>query len=462
MGKYFGTDGIRGSAEIFTTEFLQSVAKGLLEYDKPQQHNELKVLLGGDTRESTEWIIRDLEAALETLGVEYGNVGVLSTPAINFAFYEMGYDYAIDVTASHNTSEDNGLKIFERGDNYGVKLSDSGKKVIENALDEGSGYGLMANELREDLHEDALERYLWHLRKYLNKTFPKNPNLVNEHAKVNFEGLKIGIDCANGATSVVGGKIFEEYGAKTLVINSDDRYGHLINRNCGCLHIEELQRVVKERKLDFGVAFDGDGDRCLMVDHLGQVVDGDQIMAILANYMNLDKMVATVMCNQGLIEWAKKHNVMLVTSNVGDQNVFEKMTKEDIRIGGEQSGHIILPDEGMGDGMLTALMMARVISAKKSSLSELAARIPRFPQIMANVPANKEQKMMLVENEALKDLISEYEDSLNSMNGRMLVRPSGTEQLIRITMWGTNEKEIQSIMDEFVVKINKILKGAAA
>ena len=199
-----------------------------------------------------------------------------------------------------------------------------------------------------------------------------------------------------------------------------------------------------------------------MVDHLGQVVDGDQIMAILANYMNLDKMVATVMCNQGLIEWAKKHNVMLVTSNVGDQNVFEKMTKEDIRIGGEQSGHIILPDEGMGDGMLTALMMARVISAKKSSLSELAARIPRFPQIMANVPANKEQKMMLVENEALKDLISEYEDSLNSMNGRMLVRPSGTEQLIRITMWGTNEKEIQSIMDEFVMKINKILKGAAA
>lgn len=441
MRKYFGTDGIRGESKMFSTSFVQLVAKGLVETEKPQKHDSMKVLIGGDTRESTEWILRDFERSFETLGIEYGNVGVLPTPAINEVFYQMDFDYAIDVTASHNPAADNGIKIFERGKKSGIKLGDDSKNIIENAIEQKQIYELSGTEIREDLHSEALDIYLDCLREYVGE--------------VNLAGLKIGIDCANGATSVVGGKIFEELGAKIYQINSDDRYGCVINLDSGSTHPEGLQKLVKEEQLDFGAAFDGDGDRCIMVDHNGELVDGDQIIAILAEYLNATKMAISVMANQGLIEWAKDHDIEITITPVGDQNIAEAMLKENIKIGGEQSGHIILPNRSMGDGILTALMVAKVIACTKSSLAELAGKIKKFPQVIYNIPATDDEKEKLENDKNIKKILDDYESALHSMGGRMLVRPSGTENLIRITMWGKNESEIHEMAKELASKIRE-------
>lgn len=437
--KYFGTDGIRQKADKFTPEFLATIIKGIVNY----AGDNIKVLIGGDTRESTEWILSDLETALETFGIEYGNVGVLPTPAINYCFTEMGFDIAIDVTASHNPYTDNGIKIFERDTNgTGAKLSEKGRAAIESALASGLSYEPVSPTIRENLHDEAIKIYQNHLIEYLGSA--------------NFEGLHIGMDCANGATSVINKTIFTELGAKVELINADDSYNTKINHNCGSTHLENLQNLVKDQDLDFGVAFDGDGDRCLMVDKTGEVVDGDQIIAILANFLKLDSIAVTVMANQGILNWAKERGLRLAVTPVGDSNVAEAMRKENISIGGEQSGHVILPGEATGDGMLAALLVTKAIAATGRSLSELAKIITKFPQINLTLDASPEQKQHL-ENPEIKSLIAEYEEKLKPVSGRLLVRPSGTENLIRITMWGDNEEEITSLANELKTKLGEIL-----
>lgn len=436
--QYFGTDGIRQKATEFTPEFLTKIIKGLIDY----AGDNIKVFLAGDTRESTEWILSDLESALETFGVEYSNAGVLPTPAINYCFFEMGFDFAIDVTASHNPYADNGIKIFERGRTHGKKLQPTGCEIIEKALLSAKTYALTSPTLREDIHADAVELYENHLKNYLGE--------------VSFKGLKIGLDCANGATSVINKTIFEELGASVNLINANENYGTEINNNCGSTHLEQLKSLIKSQNLDFGIAFDGDGDRCLMIDENGDEIDGDQIIAILTNYLNLDSAVATVMANQGLINWAKDNRINLEISAVGDQNVVEKMIEKNIEIGGEQSGHVILPGESTGDGMLTALMVTKVVAETKKSLKELASIITKFPQIIVNLEATKDQKSAL-QNQPAKNLIKEYEKSLEAVSGRLLVRPSGTENLIRITMWGNDENEIKKLANELKNKLGEIL-----
>ncbi|MBQ6313556.1 phosphoglucosamine mutase [Candidatus Saccharibacteria bacterium] len=436
--QYFGTDGIRQKATEFTPEFLTKIIKGLIDY----AGDNIKVFLAGDTRESTEWILSDLESALETFGVEYSNAGVLPTPAINYCFFEMGFDFAIDVTASHNPYADNGIKIFERGRTHGKKLQPTGCEIIEKALLSAKTYALTSPTLREDIHADAVELYENHLKNYLGE--------------VSFKGLKIGLDCANGATSVINKTIFEELGASVNLINANENYGTEINNNCGSTHLEQLKSLIKSQNLDFGIAFDGDGDRCLMIDENGDEIDGDQIIAILTNYLNLDSAVVTVMANQGLINWAKDNRINLEISAVGDQNVVEKMIEKNIEIGGEQSGHVILPGESTGDGMLTALMVTKVVAETKKSLKELASIITKFPQIIVNLEATKDQKSAL-QNQPAKNLIKEYEKSLEAVSGRLLVRPSGTENLIRITMWGNDENEIKKLANELKNKLGEIL-----
>ena len=437
--KYFGTDGIRQTADKFTPDFLATIVKGIVDY----AGDNIKVLIGGDTRESTEWILSDLETALETFGIEYGNVGVLPTPAINYCFTEMGFDIAIDVTASHNPYTDNGIKIFERDTNgTGTKLSKKGRAAIESALASGLSYEPVSPTIRENLHDEAVKIYQNHLIEYLGSA--------------NFEGLYIGMDCANGATSVINKTIFEELGAKVELINADDSYNTKINHDCGSTHLESLQNLVKTQNLDFGIAFDGDGDRCLMVDKTGEVVDGDQIIAILANFLKLDSIAVTVMANQGILNWAKERSLRLAVTPVGDSNVAEAMRKERISIGGEQSGHIILPGEATGDGMLAALLVTKTIAATGKSLDELAKIITKFPQINLTLDASPEQKQHL-ENPEIKSLITEYEEKLKPVSGRLLVRPSGTENLIRITVWGDNEKEITTLANELKNKLGEIL-----
>ena len=438
--KYFGTDGIRQTADKFTPDFLATIVKGIVDY----AGDNIKVLIGGDTRESTEWILSDLETTLETFGIEYGNVGVLPTPAINYCFTKMGFDIAIDVTASHNPYTDNGIKIFERDTNgTGTKLSKKGRAAIESALASGLSYEPVSPTIRENLHDEAVKIYQNHLIEYLGPA--------------NFASLHLGMDCANGATSVINKTIFEELGAKVELINADDSYNTKINHDCGSTHLESLQNLVKTQNLDFGIAFDGDGDRCLMVDKTGEVVDGDQIIAILANFLKLDSIAVTVMANQGILNWAKDHDLRLAITPVGDSNVAEAMREENIAIGGEQSGHIILPGEATGDGMLAALLVTKTIAATGKSLDELAKIITKYPQVNLTLDATPAQKSNLSTSNAVKDILAQFEEKVKSASGRLLVRPSGTENLIRITMWGDNEKEITALANELKTKLGEIL-----
>jgi len=436
--KYFGTDGIRQSAEKFTPDFPTSIIIGLADY----AGTDIKVFLAGDTRESSEWILQDLCIALESCGIEYASAGVLPTPAINYCFYEMGFDFAIDVTASHNPYQDNGIKIFERGEKSGQKLSEKGCEAIEAAIIAKKSLPLAAPTDREDLHSEALDLYKEHLLNYLEIA--------------DFSGLKIGMDCANGATSVIGGEIFEKLGAKITLTNADKTYGKKINENCGSTHLENLIELVKSNSLDFGVAFDGDGDRVLMIDEDGNEVDGDEIIAILANYLGLDKIAITVMANQGLLNWAAQNHIETEITAVGDSNVAAAMREKNISLGGEQSGHIILPNETTGDGMLTALVVTKAIS-ETGSLKSLAKIITKYPQVIVNLSATPEQKIALKEKDTAKNLLLDYSEKLSRVSGRLLVRPSGTENLIRITMWGNDKQEITALAEELKTKLGEIL-----
>lgn len=436
---YFGTDGIRGKAEQFTPEFLAKIIRGLVDH----AGSNIKVLIGGDTRESTEWILADLASACETFGLEYSSVGVLPTPAINYCFYKMGFDYAIDVTASHNPYTDNGIKIFERGPANGQKLSPSAIAAIEKSLSSPLSYEPVPTTDREDLHGEAVELYKDHLKKYLGNT--------------NFKGLQIAIDCANGATSVIGESIFNELSAETQLIHANTNYNTEINKDCGSTHLASLQKLVTNNQLDLGVAFDGDGDRCLLTDETGAEVDGDQIIAILANYLKLDKIAVTVMANQGLLNWAENNHIDTEITAVGDSNVAAAMLGNHIDLGGEQSGHIILPGEPTGDGMLTALMVVKVIAKTGKSLHELVQIYQKSPQVIVNLPATKEQKDALKTSDEVKKLLISYSQKLEQEHGRLLVRPSGTEPLIRITLWGDNQDSITVLANKLKDELGTIL-----
>lgn len=438
--KHFGTDGIRDKADIFTINFLANIIQGLIDYSG----DNIKIMLGGDTRESTEWILADLETICESFGIEYANIGILPTPGINYCFYQMGYDFAIDVTASHNPYTDNGIKIFERGETHGIKLSEKGREYVEKALNTNKTYQFTTSIIQEDLSSEALILYKGHLLDYLGDN-------------ANFENLKIAIDCANGATSVIGSSLFDDLGATTTLIHSDSKYSTAINHKCGSTHLESLKDTVLKNHLDFGVAFDGDGDRCLLIDETGETVDGDQVIAIIANYLSLDAVAITVMANQGLINWAKDNNIITEITPVGDSNVAEAMQSKNIAIGGEQSGHIILPHEPTGDGMLTSLMITKIVAEAKTPLHQLASIITKSPQVIVNFSATPEQKQTFKYSDEIKQILLAYDKKLKDINGRLLVRPSGTEPLIRITMWGDNESEITSLANELKTKLGELL-----
>lgn len=462
--KYFGTDGIREKAEWFTYERLAAICAGLVEYGESQKDHDdysdgsflggyiddlaemgVRVVIGGDTRESSEWILQDIATILETLGAEYANVGVLPTPAINYFFDLMNFDFAIDVTASHNPYTDNGIKIFEWGEEHGQKLSAEGCAAVEEALASGIKVGAVGATLREDWHDDAVSLYGQHLREYVGE--------------VDLSGMRIGVDCANGATSVFKGVMFEGLGAEVVVINADASYGVKINDGCGSTHLEQLTELVLSKGLDFGVAFDGDGDRCLIVDKNGEVIDGDQIIAILVTYLKLNAAAVTVMSNQGLFNWAKEHGVELTVTPVGDANVYSAMCEKGVPIGGEQSGHVILPGEPTGDGMLTALMVAKAVAELGVPINEIAKGYQKMPQVNLTLEADAEQKDRLTSDDATKAIIAQYEEKVKSMNGRILVRPSGTEKLIRITVWGDDLGAIEEMASQLKRALKKSISS---
>lgn len=442
MGKYFGTDGIRGKAEMFTGEFLERIVRGL-------GVNGKRVLIGGDTRESTVRILADLEVSLKNNGAkEVGELGVFPTPGINYVMWALVYDYAIDVTASHNPYTDNGIKIFEYGETGGSKLSENGRARIEQMLADDSPLEIKINEAETEItNEEQRGRgyYTKHLEEYVKGAM--------------LAGLKVVLDCANGATGMIGKTVFERLGAEVEVINDNMEFGQKINDGVGSTHIEGLIEKVREGRFKLGAAFDGDGDRCMLVDEHGEVVDGDQVLAILAEYWELSGVVATVMTNQGLLNWGKERRVEVVTADVGDQNVAAEMLARGIKLGGEQSGHVILPGEAMGDGMLTALMVAKVMSETSKPLSELARTMKKLPQVTRNLPATKEEKSKLKTLPRVQEILAEYAERLAETNGRVLVRPSGTEDLVRVTMWGESQEKIELLANELVETLTKELKN---
>ena len=423
MGRrYFGTDGVRGLANKTLTAPLAmklgSAAAKVLTANRKGGRRPVAVV-GRDPRVSGEMLSAALSAGMASQGVDVLRVGVIPTPAVAFLTDDYGADMGVVISASHNPMPDNGIKFFAAG---GLKFDDAVEAEIEATMLElsetgptGAGIGRIVEE-----SPDALERYLFHLARAVPTPL---------------DGIRVVVDCANGAASTAAPMAYQAAGADVVpIFNKPNAFN--INENCGSTHIDVLHRAVLEHHADLGLAHDGDADRCLAVDSEGNVVDGDQIMAILAIAMKeggeLKKstLVATVMSNLGLKLAMKEQGIEVRTTKVGDRYVLADLNAGDYSLGGEQSGHIVIPEHGTtGDGTLTGLsVMARMAQTGKT-LSELASVMRVLPQTLINVPVT--DKAAITNDEAVRTAITEAEEELGE-SGRVLLRPSGTEELFRV------------------------------
>ncbi|NPA49929.1 MAG: phosphoglucosamine mutase [Thermodesulfobacteria bacterium] len=435
MGKLFGTDGIRGKANRWpmTPEIALQVGRavGYLFRNKKGRH---RILIGKDTRLSGYLLENAMASGICSVGAEALFVGPLPTPAIAFLTTSMRCDAGVVISASHNPYYDNGIKIFGRD---GFKLSDELEAEIEDmVLNESiASFRAEDDEIgRAYRLEDAPGRYIVHLK----HTFPKELTL---------DGLKIVLDCAHGAAYKVAPAVFEELGAEVLKIGVSPN-GVNINLDCGALHPEGVIEKVKTEGADIGIALDGDADRVIIVDEKGQIVDGDQILALCARQMQREgrlkggAVVATVMSNMGLEKALKEMGLKLIRTKVGDRFVVEKMRKGGYNLGGEQSGHIIFLDHATtGDGILAALQVLAIMKKSAKPLSELAF-LEKYPQTLVNVKVS--EKVPPHEIPGLEELVSDFERELGE-EGRILIRPSGTEPKYRVMVEGRDEERIQEI-----------------
>ncbi len=447
MGKLFGTDGIRGKANQWpmTPEIALQVGRavGYLFRNKEGRH---KILIGKDTRISGYLLENAIASGICSVGAEALFVGPLPTPAIAFLTANMRCDAGIVISASHNPYYDNGIKIFGRD---GFKLSDElEEKIEEMVLNESiASFRAKGDQIgRAYRLEDAPGRYIVHLK----HTFPKELTL---------DGLKIVLDCANGAAYKVAPAVFEELGAQVTKLGvSPD--GLNINHNCGALYPEGVIERVKSEGAHIGIALDGDADRVIIVDEKGQVVDGDQILALCARQMQKEGLlkggavVATVMSNMGLEKALQEIGLKLVRTKVGDRFVVEKMRAEGYNLGGEQSGHIIFLDHATtGDGILAALQVLAIMKKEDKPLSEIA-HLEKYPQVLVNVKV--QEKLPLEEIPGLEKLKNGFEKELQD-RGRILIRPSGTEPKYRVMVEGENADRIKEIASALAAHIEKTL-----
>ena len=431
----FGTDGIRGLAngESLTAEIALDVAIAAAHIMVESSSNQGKrpfAIVGQDSRASGEFLEAAVTAGLASAGVDVVRVGVLPTPAIAFLVAETGADLGVMISASHNPMPDNGIKLFSRG---GGKLDDAIEAAIEKRMGEPWVRPTGRNVGRITFDDTAETRYANHL--LASVTTP-------------LAGLKIVVDCANGAASHVAPRTYEKAGATVIAIHHQPD-GWNINENCGSTHLEDLQARVIAEKADFGIAHDGDADRCLAVDAHGEIVDGDAIMTILARgfkergALRANTIVTTVMSNLGLIKAMKEADIEVVTTAVGDRYVLEEMLKHNFSLGGEQSGHLIMREfAGTGDGILTALQLAQEVRRTGKSLADLAAAMQRFPQVLINVPNVAKEK--LAQSSKIAAAVKEAEATLGD-SGRVLLRASGTEPLIRVMVEAASDNLAQEI-----------------
>ena len=443
----FGTDGVRGVAnKDLTAELavdLAIAAAHILGEIGAFAGHRPKAIVGQDSRASGDFLEAAVVAGLTSAGVDVYRVGVLPTPAISYLVKESGADLGVMISASHNPMPDNGIKFFARG---GDKLADSVEAQIEAHLGEpwdrptGKDVGRIIND------DSAKQKYLSHLLATIN---------------TDLAGLKVVVDCANGAASFVAPLAYEKAGAKVTAISATPT-GWNINENCGSTHLENLITEVKKTGADLGVAHDGDADRCLLIDHQGQVIDGDYILMILAhslmseNKLNKKTVVGTVMSNLGFVNAMEADGVAVVKTAVGDRYVLENMLVNNYSLGGEQSGHVILREfSNTGDGLLTALQVMQVVAKSKKSLSELASKMQKYPQVLINVKDVKREK--LAASNKISDYIADQEKTLGS-NGRILVRASGTESLIRVMVEAKEMQTAQKIADSLAELVRSELK----
>ncbi|MCK7605134.1 phosphoglucosamine mutase [Geobacillus stearothermophilus] len=436
MGKYFGTDGVRGVANRELTPELAFQIGRCGGYVLTKSVERPKVLIGRDTRISGHMLEGALVAGLLSIGVEVMRLGVISTPGVAYLTKALGAQAGIMISASHNPVQDNGIKFFGPD---GFKLSDEQEAEIEALIDSaedmlprpiGAGLGQV-----NDYFEGG-QKYL----QYLKQTIDEE----------DFSGMKIALDCAHGATSSLATYLFADLDADVVTMGASPN-GLNINEGVGSTHPEALAAFVKEKGADVGLAFDGDGDRLIAVDENGNIVDGDQIMYICAKYLKEtgrlkhQTVVSTVMSNLGFYKALEAQGIKSVQTAVGDRYVVEEMKKNGYNLGGEQSGHIIFLDYNTtGDGMLTALQLVNIMKIKGKPLSELAGEMKKYPQLLVNVRVADKEKAM--ENEQVKKVIQEVEAEMNG-NGRVLVRPSGTEPLVRIMAEAPTEEACRAYVE---------------
>ena len=454
MRKYFGTDGIRRIANTeLTPELVYKVAKaGAYVLSKHTDHTPT-ILIGRDTRISGTLIESAMTAGFLSYGANVKLLGVIPTPAVAYLTRKLKADASVVISASHNTFEFNGVKFFS---NKGTKIPDALEEEIEEVMDSGKLEELTAKNEKIGVAEysfDLINEYIYFFRKHFDDNIEKYLS----------DDFVVGIDTANGATSVVAEKVFKDLGIKYKIINNAPD-GININDNCGSTHLEGLKKFVVDNKLSLGIAYDGDGDRCLAVDENGEEIDGDKLLAIISsnlrkkNKLNKDTIVATVMSNLGLNKYTKENGLQLVQTKVGDRYVLEEMLKEGYNLGGEKSGHVILLDYNpTGDGILTSLMLIQTILEENKKASELASMIKLYPQVLINAKVNAEKKYDYEEDEDIKKAIQDLEKEFAG-NGRVLIRPSGTEPLVRVMIEGENQEYLTKRAEQIVKLIEDKLK----
>ena len=454
MRKYFGTDGIRRIANTeLTPELVYKVAKaGAYVLSKHTDHTPT-ILIGRDTRLSGTLIESAMTAGFLSYGANVKLLGVIPTPGVAYLTRKLNADASVVISASHNTYEFNGIKFFS---NKGMKIPDTLEEEIEEVMESGKLEELTAENEKIGTSEyclDLIDEYVYFFRK----------NFDDIIEKYNRKDFIVGIDTANGATYKVAEKVFKALGINYKII-SNNPDGININENCGSTHLDNLKKFVKENNLSLGVAYDGDGDRCLAIDEQGNEIDGDKLLAIISNHLRKkgtlkkDTIVATVMSNLGLNKFARDNGLELIQTKVGDRYVLEEMLKNGFNLGGEQSGHVILLDYNpTGDGILTSLMLILSILEENKKASELSNIVKLYPQVLINAKVDSDKKYDYKEDKEINDAIEKLEKEFAG-NGRVLIRPSGTEPLVRVMIEGENQEYITKKAKDIAKLIEEKLK----
>ena len=439
MRKYFGTDGIRRIANTeLSPELVYKVAKAGAYVLSKHNNKAPTILIGRDTRLSGTLIESAMVAGFLSYGANVKLLEVIPTPGVAYLTRKLQADASVVISASHNTFEFNGIKYFS---NKGMKIPDSIEEEIEEVMDSGKLDELTAVSEKigvSEIRTDLLEEYVYFFRK----------NFDDNIAKFNRPDFKVVIDTANGATYKVAEKVFSVLGINHEIINNNPN-GININDGCGSTHLEMLKDYVVKNNMSLGIAYDGDGDRCLAVDENGEEIDGDKLLAIISNYLKKqgklakDTVVATVMSNLGLNKYAEKEGLNFIQTKVGDRYVLEEMLKNGYNLGGEQSGHVILLDYNpTGDGILTSLMLIQAILESGKKASELGDMVQKYPQVLINAKVDSDKKYGYKEDVEIKNAIEELEKEFAG-NGRVLIRPSGTEPLVRVMIEGKDKIAIE-------------------